>query len=289
VASQPSSSRPQNEISAGASSDRAEPGTADAVLAASGSGPSPPPGFGRFSTLSAPLQRIALRSAEADDAVVQRSLYLLSSRSTESAPDLPATALFLFLPGLEAVTQSSFGGYSALEFKGRQGAAVEEAAALVVGYYSWLDERLASLWSRLPEPRLMVVVSAFGARTDRGIERIWASVWPQRRLAGRIDGAPDGVLLLRAEGLLPGHFVSGAKIVDLAPTLLYAVGFPVARDFDGRVLNGAFSDEFLRRRPVTFVPSYETLSETRGRPRSQVPPPDVPSERQRPPPARQLP
>jgi len=43
------------------------------------------------------------------------------------------------------------------------------------------------------------------------------------------------------------------------PTLLYALGLPSARDFDGRVLTEAFTPAFLARRPLTFVPSYETL------------------------------
>jgi hypothetical protein len=43
------------------------------------------------------------------------------------------------------------------------------------------------------------------------------------------------------------------------PTALYAMGLPIARDLDGRVLTGAFASGFLARQPLTFIPSYETL------------------------------
>ena len=73
------------------------------------------------------------------------------------------------------------------------------------------------------------------------------------------DRAPDGLLMLRGNGIREGQFVSRAKLTDVVPTILYGLGFPVARDFDGQVLAEAFSEDFLRRQPLTFVPSYETI------------------------------
>ena len=35
---------------------------------------------------------------------------------------------------------------------------------------------------------------------------------------------------------------------------------PVARDMDGRVLTEILEPEFARQRPVTFIPSYESLA-----------------------------
>ena len=51
--------------------------------------------------------------------------------------------------------------------------------------------------------------------------------------------------------------------MDLAPTLLYGLGFPVARDPDGRVLTAAFQKKFLEEHPVTFFPSYEGIARAR--------------------------
>lgn len=51
----------------------------------------------------------------------------------------------------------------------------------------------------------------------------------------------------------------GARVVDLAPTLYYALGLPVPRDLDGRVLTEFYEPGFLAGHPLTFVPSFETL------------------------------
>ena len=38
--------------------------------------------------------------------------------------------------------------------------------------------------------------------------------------------------------------------MDVAPTILYAMGIPVPDDMDGRVLTDIFSDAFLSERPL---------------------------------------
>ena len=62
------------------------------------------------------------------------------------------------------------------------------------------------------------------------------------------------------EGVQPGS-IRPAELVDMVPTLLYGLGFPIARDLDGAVLTTAFGTAFLARRPLTFLPSYEALAE----------------------------
>ena len=66
--------------------------------------------------------------------------------------------------------------------------------------------------------------------------------------------------MLIGEGVKANGFLDSADIEDVMPTLLYALGFPIARDLDGRVLTSAFDTSFLARHPLTFVPSYETLA-----------------------------
>ena len=67
--------------------------------------------------------------------------------------------------------------------------------------------------------------------------------------------------MLYGEGVREGSLLTGAHLVDLAPTLAYGLSVPVARDLDSRVLTAAFSRGFLARHPLTFLPSYETLTE----------------------------
>lgn len=171
------------------------------------------------------------------------------------------TAVFLVLPGLRTVTGEYFGGYSAVEFEGLQSPPYVAAARLLEGYYVHLDTALAELWARQQGPSLMAVVSAHGAEPARGWRRLRAELTAERALRGHFHRSPDGVLLLYGAGVRPKGRLDGAELVDVVPTLLYGLGFPIARDLDGKVLRGAFEAGFLARHPLTFVPSYETLPE----------------------------
>jgi hypothetical protein len=160
-------------------------------------------------------------------------------------------AVFLVLPGLREVSARSFGGFYAFQFDGARDPASQAAAERAAGYYEVLDDFLAALWKRGDGPRVLAVVSAYGvARAGgRGV------------ITGTLEGSPDGVLVLYGEGVRPGALLTGAHLSDVAPTLLYALGVPVARDLDGKVLTAAFDKRFLAAHPLTFFPSYEALTQ----------------------------
>lgn len=168
-------------------------------------------------------------------------------------------AVFLRLPGLAQVSEELFGGYSAAQFDGVQKDPQQEAAAQLTAYYRHLDGFLADWWERTPEPRILAVLSAHGYRPPEGLRKLTSRV-ARQPLRGYASPASDGVLMLLGEGIRAGAFLDGAQQVDVMPTLLYALGFPVARDLDGRVLTGAFESAFLAAHPMAFVPSYETLA-----------------------------
>ena len=58
---------------------------------------------------------------------------------------------------------------------------------------------------------------------------------------------PDGIVILAGEGIKEGIKLEGANIMDLAPTILYAMGVPIPSDMDGRLLAEAFTAEFLSK------------------------------------------
>lgn len=175
-----------------------------------------------------------------------------------------ARAVLVRLPGLAQVSVRTFGGYASRRLEGRSGPELEAATSLLGGYYSRLDAMVGELWGELESPRLLAVVSPSGARSPGDLEGAWLGVRGRPAVAGRLTGAPDGVLLLLGDGVRPGTLLTGAKLVDAAPTLLYAMGLPVARDLDGRILTEAFTPGFLEAHPLTFVPSYERLEPRRA-------------------------
>ncbi|HYO24398.1 MAG TPA: alkaline phosphatase family protein [Lacipirellulaceae bacterium] len=62
----------------------------------------------------------------------------------------------------------------------------------------------------------------------------------------------DGVLMMSGGPIVAGAEFAGAKIVDVAPTVLYLMGEAVPDDMDGRVLLEALDDDFVIDRPVTY-------------------------------------
>lgn len=175
----------------------------------------------------------------------------------EQGPEVQA--VFLMLPGLGTISKSHFGGYAAVQFGGTHDPERQQAAQIVTSYYRHLDRFLAAVWQRAAEPRILAVVSPYGYEAPTGMRRLGALA-AGRSLEGFSHQAPDGVLMLVGEGVRPGTFLEQAELIDVFPSLLYALGLPIARDLDGRVLTSAFSSTFLARQPLTFVPSYDTLA-----------------------------
>ncbi len=170
-------------------------------------------------------------------------------------------ALFLVLPGLETVSRLHFGGHGAVQFHGAQSERETRSAQLVGAYYEVLDSTLADLWEMIPEPKLMMVVSSYGVDEPSRRRRLLGRVIGQPALHGRTETGPDGLVMMLGEGIRPEMISGPASLVDIAPTLLYGLGFPVSNDMDGVVLTRAFDPVFLTRHALSFVPSYETLAD----------------------------
>ena len=202
-----------------------------------------------------PAPPASLRDALAGDLWRESLLPSLLDRHPETG------ALFVVLPGLREVSRHSFGGFQAVQFEGQQTPAARETAERLAAYYTQIDEFLRELWDRREGPKVMAVVSAYGVRDRRDQLGLYGE---KGELGGRFGGGPDGALLLYGEGIRPGALLTGARLVDVAPTLLYALGFPVARDLDGQALTAAFDKGFLARNPLTFLPSYEGLARSPG-------------------------
>jgi hypothetical protein len=64
----------------------------------------------------------------------------------------------------------------------------------------------------------------------------------------------EGILLMRGEGVRAGASLEGANLIDVAPTILHHLGLGVPSDFDGRVLEEAFTDSERAARPVRSAP-----------------------------------
>jgi arylsulfatase A-like enzyme len=62
----------------------------------------------------------------------------------------------------------------------------------------------------------------------------------------------EGILLARGQGFKKGKPIKGARLIDLAPTILHVLGNKIPTDMDGRVLTDLFDKDFLEGRPVEY-------------------------------------
>ncbi len=72
--------------------------------------------------------------------------------------------------------------------------------------------------------------------------------------------AKDGVVMMAGENIKKHRHMKDTQLCDIVPTILYLLGFPVARDMDGKVLTDAIERPFFEAHPMTFVDTYESPS-----------------------------
>jgi len=59
-----------------------------------------------------------------------------------------------------------------------------------------------------------------------------------------------GIFIACGNHLKKNKMMDGAKIYDIAPTILYLLGIPIPDDMDGTVLEGAIEDDYLEKNPI---------------------------------------
>ena len=123
-------------------------------------------------------------------------------------------------------------------------------------YYGYVDSVVGDALARLGRDDLLVVVSGFGMEAQTPGKRLLERAVGDPRFSGTHERGPDGFLLAYGAAVAPGRQARGA-IVDVAPTLLYFLGLPVARNMDGFARTDVFTRDFNAQHTITFIPSYE--------------------------------
>ncbi|MDY7091491.1 MAG: alkaline phosphatase family protein [Acidobacteriota bacterium] len=199
-----------------------------------------------------PLPPPLLQALEGDVWRQGLSLFLV-----DQSPEV--SGLFIALPGLGEVSRQTFSGYAEVQFEGGGDEEARRAHEQLAAYYGQLDTFLDALWQRLPEPRLLAVVSPYGADALGLVPRWWQGLTQGSTVHGSLAGDNDGVLLLYGDDIRPGARLADAQLVDVVPTLLYAFGYSIAKDLDGKVLTAAFTARRTSRQPLSVVPTYDAL------------------------------
>lgn len=138
----------------------------------------------------------------------------------------------------------------------RNGRGTRGDAASLEAYYSQFDEEVAAVLDILAPDDLLIVVSGFGMEPVSMVKRLLAQAVGDPDFTGTHENAPDGFMLVYGSAVEPGRRTRGS-VVDVAPTVLYFLGVPVARDIDGVARTDLFTQSFADSQPITFVGSYD--------------------------------
>ena len=124
--------------------------------------------------------------------------------------------------------------------------------------YRNADILLGKLLEKKTERDMVIVVS------DHGHEPVYI---PSFLNGDSLTGAHlrwlspvDGVFAAAGPGVRRGAIVEGASVLDVAPTLLYALGIPLSEELHGKPLLDIFDPEYLAARTLRTIPSYEWIS-----------------------------
>jgi len=211
-----------------------------------------------------PLWSFLAEAAAGDRARFEAGLAALES------PARPAAPVAVRLPGLELVSRYFLRYHEPGAFGDVTPAERETFGRVLGGYYELLDAMLGRLASAAGDDALVLVVSPHGVEPLGAVERLsrfllrdasgidpLASGWWRR--------GPDGVFILRGPGIGSGARLDDMDLVDVVPTVLFAMGLPIGRDMSGDLMRRVFEPEFLERHTVQFVPAYPRLSPESGR------------------------
>ncbi len=86
-------------------------------------------------------------------------------------------------------------------------------------------------------------------------------------LGGDLTGRhhPMGLFAAVGSSIRGNYTVQDARIVDVMPTILYAMGLPIPKDCDGRVLEEIFTPEYRRTHTVVCEETEHALDATEDR------------------------
>jgi tetratricopeptide (TPR) repeat protein len=126
---------------------------------------------------------------------------------------------------------------------------------MVTEWYVYQDELLGRVLAHVDlEKTAVFVVSDHGFKSGERRIRSESTVDVQR---AHLDHEPMGIFVAAGPHIPRGAEVSGISVLDVTPTLLHYLGFPVAQDMVGKVAEHAFDPAFMERNPIRYVPTWE--------------------------------
>ena len=130
---------------------------------------------------------------------------------------------------------------------------VERFGGLIPAYYAFVDGLLQELIATAPKDSTVLVFS------DHGFGPTGHLPWSGGHSANTPGApiAPPGVLIMSGPAIKAGTRLERPHVMDVAPTILYLAGLPLAADMRGGVFAESIAPAFRASFPLRQVPTYE--------------------------------
>jgi predicted AlkP superfamily phosphohydrolase/phosphomutase len=194
-------------------------------------------------------------AAAAPESSAMRRDRLYSRAMLDLATEMDPRFVALRYDGLDAVGHYYLRYTQPRTFRGVPEEERRRFSQVIDRYYTFIDSEIGTALETIAPGDMVVVVSGFGMQPLNPIKQGMGRLLGDPDFTGTHDRAPDGFLFAYGADAEPGRRQRGS-IVDVAPTLLYFLGLPVARDMDGYARADLFRRAFTSERPVVFIPSY---------------------------------
>ena len=159
------------------------------------------------------------------------------------AGDYPRLSLVaVYLPGLDIYENTLYSKLS----DGFDIAHAAGAVEAVTEYWRFLDGIVGPIAGGAG-PKHVVIVAG-----DPGMAK------GERRSAGK--SAEEGFVIISGGPAARGRGDKALRAVDIAPAVLYLLGFPISREMDGGVPTAAFDEAFVKAHPVAWADTFGRLA-----------------------------
>lgn len=107
---------------------------------------------------------------------------------------------------------------------------------------------------------LIVVVRQSGATAGLEVEGepVADAIGQLYEITGSHDAKTEGIFIAAGPDIDTESTVDRVHSLDITPTVLYALGLPIAQDFDGRPQTDLFARRFRQLHPVKTIPTWGT-------------------------------
>ena len=143
---------------------------------------------------------------------------------------------------------------------------------LVDEIFVYVDEAIGNLVAQRDEGTLVILCSDHGMGPWK--EASGPLGWLGSRSANPFNSGNhrrEGIVLLNGAGVEPGSTIDDATVLDIAPTVLHYLGYPVADDMSGKPLTSVMTDAWVGANPVAAIDTYEGRLDGPDQDASEIP------------------